>query len=146
LLVRWRTRGVDIVLASDGTSIVRFTGRSFKLEIGACKIIAPHIAGAQQAGYMGKVLFVHSGEECYDSLKATLGRMIREKHLTNSVSITVDGKLVKLNEHPVLEKAQPSVPIYRDRHSVVMPCTLGDRVWPLGYGFVPYVACWNTYK
>jgi hypothetical protein len=33
---------MDIVLAADGTAIVRFTSRSFKLETGACKIIAPH--------------------------------------------------------------------------------------------------------
>jgi hypothetical protein len=95
-LLWWMEHGVDIVLAADGTSIVRFTGRSFKLELGACKVIRPDAAGAQQGGFMGIPLLIHDGEECYGGLKATLGRMIREGHLSDIVTITVNGEQLNL--------------------------------------------------
>jgi hypothetical protein len=96
-LLRWRIHGIDIVLAADGTAIVRFTSRSFKLETGACKIIAPHAEGPQQAASMGIPLFVHDGEECYAGLQATLGRMIQDGHLTKAVRIIVEGEQVNLS-------------------------------------------------
>jgi hypothetical protein len=95
-LLRWRIHGMDIVLAADGTAIVRFTSRSFKLETGACKIIALHAEGQQQAASMGIPLFVHDGEECYAGLQATLGRMIQDGHLTKAVCIIVEGEQANL--------------------------------------------------
>jgi hypothetical protein len=97
-LSHWKQHGIDIAIAADGTSVVRFNGRSWKLEIGAAKIISPFAGAdsAQQASYLGIPLFIHDGEECYTSLRASLARMFREGHLRAQVTVTLDGKEVSI--------------------------------------------------
>jgi hypothetical protein len=95
----WQTRGgVDILLAADGLSRPLFNGRSAKLELGAAMILLPtggpwtqSTGNAQQAACLATPLFMHDGDECYSSLKATLAQMFEEQHLANQVSVRAAG-------------------------------------------------------
>jgi hypothetical protein len=40
--------------------------------------------------------FMHNGEECYSSLKATLARMFREGHLSNKVDAQFEGTVTTI--------------------------------------------------
>jgi mannose-6-phosphate isomerase class I len=56
----WKQHGIDIIIAADGTAVVRINGQSYKLEIGAAKIIVPSAKNsAQQSAFFGIPLFIH---------------------------------------------------------------------------------------
>jgi hypothetical protein len=57
---------MNIVVAADGTAVVRFCGSYIKLEVNTAKIIIPSLGGpgAQQAAFLGIPLFMHDGNEC----------------------------------------------------------------------------------
>jgi hypothetical protein len=95
---------MDIVVAADGTSVVRFCGHSVKLEVCTAKIIIPsHLGnpGPQQAAFLGIPLFMHDGDECYQSLNVTMGRMFRDGHLREQVTVSTNGQthVIKVQWH-----------------------------------------------
>jgi hypothetical protein len=65
------------------------------LEVSTAKIIIPSLvggSGAQQAAFLGIPLFMHDGHECYQALNATMGRMCRDGHLLEQVTVSKDSQ------------------------------------------------------
>jgi hypothetical protein len=91
----WIKHGIDIVVGADGTAVLRFNGKSTKLEVGTGKVIVPDEIGgegAQQQPCLGIPLFMHDGDECYKGMKATSYRIFKDGHLTDKVTITYHGQ------------------------------------------------------
>jgi hypothetical protein len=91
----WIKHGIDVVIGADGTAVLRFNGKSIKLEVCMGKVIVPDTIGgegAQQQPCLGIPLFMHDGDECYKGMKATLYRMFKDGHLSDNVTITYQGQ------------------------------------------------------
>jgi hypothetical protein len=81
----WKRDGIDIVLAADGTARPVFGGRLLELELGVTKIVIPDVPGPQQNSCLACPIFMHDGQS-YASLQATIGQIIRDKYLADSVT------------------------------------------------------------
>jgi hypothetical protein len=115
----WIKHGIDIVVGADGTAVLRFNGKSIKLEVGMGKVIVPDEIGgegAQQQPCLGIPLFMHDGDECYKGMKATLYRMFKDGHLSDKVTITFHGQ-----EHEIKVRWH----LCADQKLVTLVCGLG---------------------